>query len=73
MQRLLGEVNEQLREQGIYIKTGTVERVFGVLKQHDGMAKGRYLGIDRNRARVELMGVAHNIKRALSIRQESYA
>ena len=50
----------------------TVERVFGVLKQHYAMTKARYLGIDRNRTRVERMGVAHNIKRALSIRQERY-
>ncbi len=33
----------------------TVERVFGVLKQHYGMAKARYLGIDRNRTRFEPM------------------
>jgi transposase, IS5 family len=47
----------------------TVERVFGVLKQHYAMGKARYLGIGRNRTRVELMCVAHNIKRGLSIRQ----
>lgn len=51
----------------------TVERVFGVLKQHYGMAKARYLGINRNRARFELMCVAHNIKRGISIKQASYA
>lgn len=51
----------------------TVERVFGVLKQHYGMAKARYLGLARNRTRFELMCVAHNIKRGLSIRQASYA
>lgn len=49
----------------------TVERVFGVLKQHYGMEKGRYLGLGRNRTRFELMCVAHNIKRGLSIRQAS--
>ena len=49
----------------------TVERVFGVLKQHYGMAKARYLGVDRNRARFELMCVAYNIKRGLSIQQAS--
>lgn len=49
----------------------TVERVFGVLKQHYGMAKARYLGIGRNRTRVELMCVAHNMKRGLSIQQAS--
>lgn len=51
----------------------TVERVFGVLKQHYGMAKARYLGIDRNRTRFELMCVAHNLKRGLSIQQASCA
>ena len=50
-----------------------VERVFGVLKQHYGMAKARYLGINRNRTRVELMCVAHNLKRGLSIKQASCA
>ena len=33
----------------------TVERVFGVLKQHYGMAKARYLGLSRNRTRFELI------------------
>ena len=51
----------------------TVERVFGVLKQHYGMRKARYLGIARNQTRFELMCVAHNIKRGLSILQEGYA
>jgi len=49
----------------------TVEQVFGVLKQHYGMAKARYLGLARNRTRFELMSVAHNIKRGFSIQQES--
>ena len=51
----------------------TVERVFGVLKQHYAMAKARYLGLGRNRTRFELMCVGHNIKRGLSIRQASCA
>ena len=37
------------------------------------MGKARYLGLGRNRTRVELMCVAHNMKRGLSIRQEQYA
>jgi IS5 family transposase len=45
----------------------TVERVFGVLKQHYAMTKARYLGLGRNRTRFELMCVAHNMKRGLSI------
>jgi len=51
----------------------TVERVFGVLKLHDGMAKARYMGLARNRTRFELMCVAHNIKRGLSIQRASCA
>ncbi len=51
----------------------TVERVFGVLKLHYGLAKARYMGLSRNRTRFELMCVAHNIKRGLSIRQASCA
>lgn len=51
----------------------TVERVFGVLKQHYAMGKARYLGLDRNRTRFEIMCVAHNIKRGLSIQQASCA
>ena len=50
-----------------------VERVFGVLKQHYGMRKARYLGLARNRTRFELMCVAHNIKRGLSLQQGSCA
>jgi IS5 family transposase len=50
----------------------TVERVFSVLKLHYAMEKARYLGLGRNRTRVELMCVAHNIKRGLSIRQGQY-
>ena len=49
----------------------TVERVFGVLKLHYGMGKARYMGLSRNRTRFELMCVAHNIKRGLSIQQAS--
>jgi hypothetical protein len=39
------------------------------------MGKVRHLGLGRNRTRtrVELMCVAHNIKRGLSIRQGQYA
>jgi IS5 family transposase len=40
----------------------TVERVFGVLKQHYAMGKARYIGLARNRTRVEIMCLAHNIK-----------
>ena len=49
----------------------TVERVFGVLKQHYGMRKARYLGLARNRTRFNLMCMAYNIKRGFSIKQAS--
>lgn len=57
----------------------TVERVFGILKLHHGMAQARYLGKARNQMRFNLICVAYNIKRGISLRkemqqsQESYA
>lgn len=70
--RPLSEADKQFNRTHSGVRS-TVERVFGVLKQHYGMRKARYLGLARNRTRFELMCVAHNIKRGLSIRQESYA
>jgi len=46
-----------------------VERVFGVLKQHYSMGKARYLGLARNRTRFELMCIAYNLKRGVSIQR----
>lgn len=51
----------------------TVERVFGVLKQHYAMGKARYLGLARNRTRFELMCMAYNLKRGASLQQQSSA
>ena len=51
----------------------TVERVFAVLKLNYGIAKARYLGLAHNRPCFELSCLAHNIKRGLSLQQESYA
>jgi IS5 family transposase len=31
-----------------------VERTFGLLKQHHGLAKARYLGLERNKTRAQL-------------------
>lgn len=61
---------EQTRHNRIHSGTRSiVERVFGVLKLHYGMPKARYLGIDRNRARIGVMGFAHNLKRGFNIQQ----
>jgi len=43
-----------------------VERTFGVLKQHYGLAQAKYLGIERNQARLTLTCIAHNLKRAVN-------
>lgn len=48
-----------------------VERVFGVLKLHYAMGNARYLGLARNKARIGLMCVAHNIKRGMAIHRSS--
>ena len=50
----------------------TVERVFGVLKQHYAMSKARYMGIERNRVRVALMAFGYNLKRGSHIQQGIY-
>ncbi len=46
-----------------------VEHVFGVLKQHYGMAKARYLGIDRNRTRFESLWVQFPATRVVLIKR----
>jgi IS5 family transposase len=51
----------------------TVERAFGILKLHYGMAKARYLGLKRNAMRVGLMCIGYNMKRGLSLLRESVA
>ena len=45
-----------------------VERTFGVLKKYYGLGQARYLGIARNSARVSVMCIAHNMKRAMGIK-----
>ncbi len=44
-----------------------VERLWGILKLHYGMAKARYCGIKRNALRFGLMCIAHNLKRGMSL------
>lgn len=56
-----------------------VERGFGILKLHYGMAQARYLGKAKNQMRFNVMCIAYNIKRGVSLQreiqltQESYA
>jgi len=50
-----------------------VERVFGVLKLHQGMSKSPYLGLSRNTAWIGLLSVAHNIKRGMRLHQCCYS
>jgi transposase, IS5 family len=51
----------------------TVERVFGVLKQHYGIGKARYLGLKRNQTRFMLAAMAYNIKRGVAVQAEVMA
>ena len=44
-----------------------VERTFGLLKQHHGLAKARYLGLERNKTRVQLIAMSHNLKTGMNI------
>jgi IS5 family transposase len=51
----------------------TVERVFGILKQHYGIGKARYLGLKRNQTRFMLAAMAYNIKRGMAVQAEMTA
>jgi len=60
--------DEQKKNNRARSQTRTVvERTFGVLKLHYGMAQARYMGIARNSARFAMMSMAHNMKRGLAI------
>lgn len=50
-----------------------VERVFGVLKLHQGMSKSSYLGLARNKAWIGLLSIAHNLKRGMRLHRCSYS
>jgi IS5 family transposase len=51
----------------------TVERVFGILKQHYHLGKARYLGLKRNQTRFMLAAMAYNIKRGVAVQAEVMA
>ena len=44
-----------------------VERTFGLLKLHHGLAKARYLGLERNKARAQLIAMSYNLKKGMNI------
>ena len=44
-----------------------VERTFGLLKLHHGLAKARYLGLERNKTRAQLIAMSHNLKTGMNI------
>lgn len=64
---------EKQRNKQLSSIRSTVERVFGILKQHYGMGKARYLGQVRNHARLLLMSMAYNLKRGLTIQRSCMA
>ena len=47
-----------------------VERTFGLLKQHHGLGKARYLGLQRNKTRAQLIAMSHNLKTGMNIFKE---
>ena len=44
-----------------------VERTFGLLKLHHGLGKARYLGLERNKTRAQLIAMSHNLKTGMNI------
>ncbi|MCF6345462.1 MAG: IS5 family transposase [Thiomicrorhabdus sp.] len=47
-----------------------VERTFGSLKLHHGLGQARYLGLARNQARLTLVCIAHNLKKAMNMQSQ---
>jgi len=47
-----------------------VERTFGLLKLHHGLGKARYLGLQRNKTRAQLIAMSHNLKTGMNIFKE---
>jgi len=45
----------------------TVERVFGLMKLHQGLGKARYMGLSRNKTGAILLAMSHNIKCGMNI------
>lgn len=56
---------ERTRNKQISQKRYIVERVFGTLKQHYGMARASYIGLFKVEGGVLLSALAYNLKRAL--------
>jgi len=56
---------ERVRNKLISKKRHVVERVFGTLKQHYGMARASYLGTLKVQGKLLLLSLAYNLKRAL--------
>lgn len=44
-----------------------VERTFGLLKLHYGLGKARYLGLERNKTKAQLIAMSHNLKTGMNI------
>ncbi|CAC9559031.1 hypothetical protein, partial [uncultured Gammaproteobacteria bacterium] len=43
---------------------------FGLLKLHHGLGKARYLGLERNKTRAQLIAMSHNLKTGMNIFKE---
>jgi len=62
------KLNNRFASQVRYV----VERTFGVLKQYYGLGQAKYMGIERNQARLTIICIAHNLKRAVNIQRASF-
>ena len=65
----LTQVQKQENKQRLSIRY-IVERTFGLLKLHHGLGKARYLGLERNKTRAQLIAMSHNLKTGMNIFKE---
>lgn len=63
-------VEEKIQNRDRSRVRSVVERVFGLMKLHQGLGKARYLGLLRNSLRFILIAISYNLKRARGILQK---
>ena len=63
----LGLKNRQVGEKWVSDDCSYLCKGLGLLKQHHRLAKARYLGLERNKTRAQLIAMSHNLKTGVNI------
>ncbi len=66
-ENLLDLLLEQLNDHLAKKQCMSLNVPYGLLKLHHGLGKARYLGLERNRVRAQLIAMRHNLKTGMNI------